>query len=200
MLQYLNKFSWIFYCYETNKQTNENHAPVPVAAPSNGLMALDMSNIGILISNLARGTAVRMRLSRLCCPVYEGVSKRFRTKSIMKYTLTFDITRWEATQSVMATKLTRLTKYRTTAPSDRELYYLQFSLQAASPETFGYSLVDWSLAICHFIVQGILLSYVKGKGKCKVKIVPVLLLNEHHAMKAYWGSGIIAPLILWPRH
>jgi len=29
----------------------------------------------------------------------------------------------------------------TTAPSDRELYHLNFSLQAASPETFGYTLV-----------------------------------------------------------
>jgi hypothetical protein len=28
-----------------------------------------------------------------------------------------------------------------TAPSGRELYHLQFSLQAASPETFGYTLV-----------------------------------------------------------
>jgi formate hydrogenlyase subunit 4 len=26
------------------------------------------------------------------------------------------------------------------------------------------------------------------------KVVPVL--TEHHAMKAYWGSGSIAPLIL----
>jgi hypothetical protein len=34
----------------------------------------------------------------------------------------------------------------TIAPSDRELYHLQFSLQAASPETFGYTLVRllWS--------------------------------------------------------
>jgi hypothetical protein len=30
----------------------------------------------------------------------------------------------------------------TTAPSGRELYHLQFSLQAASPETFGYTLVS----------------------------------------------------------
>jgi hypothetical protein len=29
----------------------------------------------------------------------------------------------------------------TTAPSGRELYHLQFSLQAASPETCGYTLV-----------------------------------------------------------
>jgi hypothetical protein len=29
----------------------------------------------------------------------------------------------------------------TTAPSDRDLYHLQFSLQAASPETSGYTLV-----------------------------------------------------------
>jgi len=28
-----------------------------------------------------------------------------------------------------------------TASSGRELYHLQFSLQAASPETFGYTLV-----------------------------------------------------------
>jgi hypothetical protein len=27
----------------------------------------------------------------------------------------------------------------TTAPSGRELYHLQFSLEAASPETFGYT-------------------------------------------------------------
>jgi hypothetical protein len=32
----------------------------------------------------------------------------------------------------------------------------------------------------------------KGKGK----VVPVLFLNEHHIMKAYWGSRGIAPLIL----
>jgi len=32
--------------------------------------------------------------------------------------------------------------------------------------------------------------------KVKGKVVPVLLLTEHHAMKAYWGSGGIAPLIL----
>jgi hypothetical protein len=29
-----------------------------------------------------------------------------------------------------------------TASSGRELYHLQFSLQAASPETFGYILVE----------------------------------------------------------
>jgi hypothetical protein len=30
----------------------------------------------------------------------------------------------------------------TTAPDGRELYHLQFSLQAASPETFEYTLVN----------------------------------------------------------
>jgi hypothetical protein len=30
----------------------------------------------------------------------------------------------------------------TTAPSGRELYHLQFSLQAASPETFGHTLAS----------------------------------------------------------
>jgi hypothetical protein len=37
---------------------------------------------------------------------------------------------------------------------------------------------------------------MSGKGK----VVPVLFLNEHHSMKAYWGSGVIAPCILRPRH
>jgi hypothetical protein len=42
----------------------------------------------------------------------------------------------------MAAKLTRLTQNSdTTAPSDRELYHLQFSRQAASPETFGYTVL-----------------------------------------------------------
>jgi hypothetical protein len=34
--------------------------------------------------------------------------------------------------------------------------------------------------------------YVKVKGK----VVPVLFLTEHHAMKAYWGNGDIAARIL----
>jgi hypothetical protein len=41
--------------------------------------------------------------------VYEGVSKSFRTESITKYMLTIINTRSEATQRVMAAKLTRLT-------------------------------------------------------------------------------------------
>jgi hypothetical protein len=32
----------------------------------------------------------------------------------------------------------------------------------------------------------------KGKGK----VVPMIFLTEHHAMKAYWGSIGIAPRIL----
>jgi hypothetical protein len=35
--------------------------------------------------------------------------------------------------------------------------------------------------------------------RSKGKVVPVLL-TEHHAMEAYWGSGGTAPLILWPLH
>jgi hypothetical protein len=41
--------------------------------------------------------------------LYSGVSKSFRTESITKYMLTFGTTRWEATQRVVAAKLTRLT-------------------------------------------------------------------------------------------
>jgi hypothetical protein len=68
-----------------------------------------------------------------------GVTKSFRTESITKYSLTTINTVSEATQRVIAAKLTRLThKTDITAPGGREL---QFSLQAASPETFGYTLV-----------------------------------------------------------
>jgi len=35
----------------------------------------------------------------------------------------------------------------TTAPSGREVLHLQFSLQAASPETFGYTLIQGPLTV-----------------------------------------------------
>jgi len=44
-----------------------------------------------------------------------------------------------------------------------------------------------------------LLSENGGGGddvKVKSKVLPVLPLTEHHAMKAYWGSGGTAPPIL----
>jgi hypothetical protein len=34
----------------------------------------------------------------------------------------------------------------------------------------------------------------------QIKLFLWFSLTEHHAMKSYWGSGGIAPLILWPRH
>jgi len=34
------------------------------------------------------------------------------------------------------------------------------------------------------------------KGKAKGKVVPLLFLTEQHPVKAYWGSGSIASLIL----
>jgi hypothetical protein len=38
-------------------------------------------------------------------------------------------------------------------------------------------------------------AYVHEAVKVKVKL-SLCFLNEHHAMKAYWGSGGIAPRIL----
>jgi hypothetical protein len=75
--------------------------------------------------------------------VYESISKSSRTESIMKCTLITINTHWEVTQRVMVAKshYTDSQNSDTTAPSGRELYHLQFSLQAASPETFGYTLV-----------------------------------------------------------
>jgi hypothetical protein len=56
----------------------------------------------------------------------------------------------------MVAKLITLTQNSDiTAPSGRELYHLQFSLQAASPETFGYTLVSFSVefvpSCLHFV-------------------------------------------------
>jgi hypothetical protein len=98
--------------------------------------------------------------------MYEGVSKSFRTKSIKKYMLTTINTRWEATQTLMAAKLTRLTHNSdTTAPSGRELYHLQFSLQAANPETFGYTVIEfavfWIVMPCSVVV-----GYQRFGGQC----------------------------------
>jgi hypothetical protein len=37
-------------------------------------------------------------------------------------------------------------------------------------------------------------------GKVKVELFLSFVETEHHAMKAYWVSGGIAPRILWLRH
>jgi hypothetical protein len=47
----------------------------------------------------------------------------------------------------MAAKLTRLT-HEVAIQLGRELYHLQFSLQAASPETFGYTLMCVCVCVC----------------------------------------------------
>jgi len=43
------------------------------------------------------------------------------------------------------------------------------------------------------------LSFSKRALLRGIKSIP-RALTEHRTMKAYWGSGGIAPLILWPRH
>jgi hypothetical protein len=40
----------------------------------------------------------------------------------------------------------------------------------------------------------------EGNSRLKVKVKLSLCSTKHHAMKVYWGSGGIAPRILWPRH
>jgi hypothetical protein len=51
--------------------------------------------------------------------------------------------------------------------------------------------------VVNSILRNLLLegSNLKLKEK-KGKVIRVLVLTKHHAMKAYWGSGGIAPLIL----
>jgi hypothetical protein len=45
-------------------------------------------------------------------------------------------------------------------------------------------------------VSGFNSSQEEIKVKVKRQSFPVLFLTEHHAMKAYWGSGGISPRIL----
>jgi hypothetical protein len=45
-------------------------------------------------------------------------------------------------------------------------------------------------------IRSFLLSLNAASKKLKGKVVPVLPLTEHHAMKAYWGSGGTALPIL----
>jgi hypothetical protein len=83
----------------------------------------------------------------------------------------------------MAAKLARLTQNSNrTAPSDRELYHLQFS-----PKRPVRKLLDTPSYT--FVTDCLVLVNIRGKGK-----VPVLL-TEYYAMKAYWGIGSITPLI-----
>jgi hypothetical protein len=72
-----------------------------VTSASGGLLNYRFASDGIL-DHLLLWSCVSMCM-------HEGVSKSFRTESITKYTLTKINTRWDATQRVMAAKLTRLT-------------------------------------------------------------------------------------------
>jgi hypothetical protein len=66
-----------------------------------------------------------------------GTEKSYKTRGYTK--VDNEIYAYNNIQYNMAAKFTRL--IHKTAPSGRELYHLQLSLQAASPETFGYTLV-----------------------------------------------------------
>jgi hypothetical protein len=71
-------------------------------------------------------------------------------------------------------------------------------MDSAALRELSLWVLNCSLPIMKSLLFHFHLSYslIKSKSKCKGKIVPVLLLTEHHAMKAYWGSGGIDPLIL----
>jgi hypothetical protein len=72
--------------------------------------------------------------------MYEGVSKRFRTESITKYTLTFGITRCCPLRNVMAAKLIRLT-HKIAIQPHLVAESCTICSSYASPENFGYRLI-----------------------------------------------------------
>jgi hypothetical protein len=68
-------------------------------------------------------------------------------------------------------------------------------LHGASVILFNNSDHFLPLVVMCSAVQEVMCSAVQ-EVKAKGKVVPVLPLTEHHAMKAYWGSGGTAPPIL----
>jgi hypothetical protein len=74
---------------------------------------------------------------------YEGVSESYRVETITKYTLATINNHWETNTKCYGDKTHQTDSQNSdkTAPSGRELYHLQFSIQEASPETSGYTLV-----------------------------------------------------------
>jgi hypothetical protein len=85
----------------------------------------------------------------------------------------------------------------TTARSGRELYHLHFSLQVASPETFGYSLVYCSLHLIfwvwhlHCSVQNKLLGHYASSSTKELARWSIILgagnFSLHHCLQN--GSG-----------
>jgi len=53
----------------------------------------------------------------------------------------------------MVAKLTRLTQNTDITASGREPYHLQFSVQAASPESFGYTLIQSEIVFSPYVVK-----------------------------------------------
>jgi hypothetical protein len=73
-------------------------------------------------------------------------------------------------------------------------------MREVTPPLPQYAFMAW----CSVKAQGQLYLYLVSAMQCdnihayrkKGKVIPVLFLTKHHAMKTYWGSGGIAPLIL----
>jgi hypothetical protein len=96
---------------------------------------------GSSVENISRGAWATFHF-RKEHKIYEGVSKSFRTESITKYTLTTINTRWDATQRVMVAKLIRLI-HKIAIQLHLVAESCTISHHAASPETFGYTLIRY---------------------------------------------------------
>jgi hypothetical protein len=88
-------------------------------------------------SSVSSWRSVRVQDTSLWRGIYEGESKSFRTENNNnKHTLRSNTKGYGG-----RTHRTDSQNSDTTAPSGRDIYYMQFSLQAASPETVGYTLI-----------------------------------------------------------
>jgi hypothetical protein len=69
-------------------------------------------------------------------------------------------------------------------------------LPFTSRPSFGAFQPKFGMLACHMLRPSDHFITLTVFGKGKGKVVPVIFLTQHNAMKAYWGSGGIAPLIL----
>jgi hypothetical protein len=78
-----------------------------------------------------------------------------------------------------------------TAPSERDLYHLQFSLQVASPETFGYTLVQVARVWNKFVLIPFFTSVRRGHIRCSQYIVNTALVrNDKDVVEANFDAGV----------
>jgi hypothetical protein len=109
---------------------------------------------------------------------YHNTTRRLEIKSSRPDSLTLFIqSRFIRKLLMMKWDYTDSQNSDTTAPSGRELYHLQFSLQAASPENFPYTLVNAGIYLVAELVC----------CECRIKFI-TQFFSAHESRKHFFWS------------